>query len=478
LDLNEEVNMSDSGNLIPEFVEESLEHLENIEEDIIIIEQGCADNELINRVFRVVYSIKRGSSFLGLKNIEMLSHKMEDIINLVRNDELEFTPEISSRVLRAVDKLKDMLRDSEESDNYDIEENLTELKKCLEQKAGDKIAQKIKGDIEETAVKIDKSTFDSLRKQGKKVYLVQFELMDESLGGKNPLDFLNEIEKTGDILVKNVNMELVLKDEAFTGEGIPLGILYASVLEKDLVAHILGIDGKKIKEVKPDSLIEEEVIEDAQAKGKDRKIGYLTDVETYLTKGEPEEEELPFRKAKRPGGARRSRPPKEEGKKGETGIEFEEEKEDADVLREINEYLTFLVGDEEYGVGITQIREIAAMHEITPITPLPGSEAFTRGIINLKGDIIPVFDFRLRFKFEERPHDDETAILIMTIKNKKSGVIVDRVSGIIQFSRDQISETPRLQRIPCEYVIGIGRKDGKYVTLLKLKEIFRIGSAA
>ena len=144
--------MSDSGNLIPEFVEESLEHLENIEEDIIIIEQGCADNELINRVFRVVYSIKRGSSFLGLKNIEMLSHKMEDIINLVRNDELEFTPEISSRVLRAVDKLKDMLRDSEESDNYDIEENLTELKKCLEQKAGDKIAQKIKGDIEETAV--------------------------------------------------------------------------------------------------------------------------------------------------------------------------------------------------------------------------------------------------------------------------------------------------------------------------------------
>ena len=465
--------MSDEGDLIPEFVEESLEHLKNIEEDIIMIEQGSADKELITRVFRAIYSIKGGSSFLNLKNIEMLSHIMEDIFNLVRNDELEFTSDISSRVLRAIDKLKEMLEKGAQSDNDDIEENLSELKKCLEQKTGNKIAEKMKGDIEEAALKIDKPTFDSLRKQGQKVYLVQFELMEESQGGKNPLDFFNEIEKTGDILVKNVNMELVLKDDEFTGEGIPLGILYASVLEKNLVAHILGIDEKKVKEVKPGSLLEEEVIEDARVKGESKKKGYWPDAATYLTR-RPPEEEAPFKKAKRPKWTRRTPPPKEET---ETGIEFEEEKEeeDDDIIRETNEYLVFSVEDEEFGVGITQVREIIPMCEITP---LPGAEEYTRGIINLRGDIIPVFDFRLRLKFAERPSDDETVILIVAMDNKKGGVIIDRIPEVIRLNRRQISQVPRLEQVPPEYFIGIGRKDGKFIILLKLKEIFRISGEA
>jgi two-component system chemotaxis sensor kinase CheA len=286
--------MSDLGDLIPEFVEESLEHLRNIEEDIIIIQQGSGDKRLINRVFRAVHSIKGGSSFLGWKNIEILSHKMEYILNLVRNDELAFTAEISSSIVNAIVKLKEMLEDSEASDNYDIEANLEELKTCKEKKPVDMIAEKLKEDIEEASVKIDKHTFDSLRKQGKKVYLAQFEFIDESLGGKNHLDFFNEIEKTGEIIFKNVDMELVLKDDSFTGEGIPLSILYASVMEKDLVAHIFGIDEKNVIEVKPNSLIEEEVIEDALVKHEGKKKGYLPDVETYFSKDDPEEEAVPL----------------------------------------------------------------------------------------------------------------------------------------------------------------------------------------
>ncbi|NIM14448.1 MAG: hypothetical protein GTO45_20715 [Candidatus Aminicenantes bacterium] len=310
--------MSDLGDLIPEFVEESLAHLKNIEEDIIIIQQGSAEKESINRVFRAVHSIKGGSSFLGWKNIEILSHKMEDIFNLVRNDEVAFTAEISSGVVNAIAKLKEMLEDSEISNNYDIEANLEELKTCIEKKPIDKIAEKMKEDIEEATVKIDKHTFDSLRKQGKKVYLVQFEFIDESLGGKNHLDFFNEIEKAGEILVKNVDMELVLKDDSFTGEGIPLSILYASVLEKDLVAHIFGIDEKNVIEVKPNSLVEEEVIEDVLVKHEGKKKGYLPDVETYFAKDEAEEEVVPLTnpaKRARPGKTRKE----ETADTGETG---------------------------------------------------------------------------------------------------------------------------------------------------------------
>lgn len=500
--------MSEFGDLIPEFVEESLEHLKNIEEDIIIIEQGSADNELINRVFRAVHSIKGGSSFLGLKNIEKLSHKMEDIFNLVRNNELVFNSEISSSVLKAIDKLKDMLEDSEQSDDYDIRVNLQELKKCLDSKPVNKVVTKIKDDIQDTSVKIDKQRIDALRKQGKKVYLVQFELKDEALGGKNPLDFLNEIEKTGEILVRNVDMELVLKDDNFTGEGIPLSILYASVLERDLVAHIFGIDEKNVKEVKPDSLVEAEVIEDVRLKDEGKKKGYLPDSMEYLKGKEKGDGETVMPRTVKSGNSAGYREesdldedeadPELEVRetlasdenedneayheiktrsftRDEGEIEYEEDDEeddeDSDLIREINEYLTFMVGEEEYGIGIRQVHEIVTLHVITP---LPNAEKFTKGIINLRGDIIPVFDFRLRLGFEERAYDHKTIVLIAVINGKKMGIIVDCVSEVIQFTRKEISDAPQMQQIPSSYLIGIGQKDGKFIILLKLKEIFKM----
>lgn len=496
--------MSEFGDLIPEFVEESLEHLKNIEEDIIIIEQGSADSDLINRVFRAVHSIKGGSSFLGLKNIEQLSHKMEDLFNLVRNNEMNFTSEISSCVLRSIDKLKELLEDSEESDSYDIRENLKALSHCLSCKAVNVVEERIKEDIQDASVKIDKTKFDILRKQGKKVYLVQFELKEESLGGKSPLDFFSEIEKTGEILVRNVDMELVLKDDSFTGEGIPLSILYASVLERDLVSHIFGIDEKSVKEIKPNSLLEEELIEETVIKSNIRKDKPFDDVEAFLSKKEKAPAPPPQRKT----AANRVRQPIAEEDENETEDEdipirklgkeshdeddvqainaeqateedheeeYDEEEElDIDALKEINEYLTFLVGDEEYGIGITQVHEIVTLHQITP---LPGVEPFTKGVINLRGDIIPVFDFRLRLKFDERPYDNATIILIVRVQDKKFGVIVDRVSEVLHLTRKEITDAPQMQQIPSNYIIGIGQKDGKFVILLKLKEIFKIAEA-
>jgi chemotaxis signal transduction protein/HPt (histidine-containing phosphotransfer) domain-containing protein len=483
--------MSEFGDLIPEFVEESLEHLKNIEEDIIIIEQGTADNELINRVFRAVHSIKGGSSFLGLKNIEHLSHKMEDIFNLVRNNEMEFTSEVSSRILKSIDKLKELLEDSEESDSYDIDANLLDLQKCLAEKSGGSggkekpQAVKKKEIDEEPPVKIDKDTFAALRKKGRKVYLIQFELKEESLGGKNPLDFFDEIEKTGEVLVRNVDMELVLKDDKFTGEGIPMSILYATVLERDLVAHIFGIDEETVKEIKPDSTMEMEVLEDARAaKKKGVEVDSLLSRKQAKTNVEGPgidlgDEALAIRDinaAATPLTNTDTVESIEETEEEDTGIlDMEEDEEDSDSVKDSNEYLTFRVGDEEYGIGITQVHEIVTLHEITPV---PSAENFTKGILNLRGDIIPVYDFRLRLSFDQREYDHETVVLIVMIRSKKVGVIVDRVSEVIQLSREQITDAPQMQQIPSHFVIGIGQKEGKFVILLKLKEIFKIGEAA
>jgi chemotaxis protein histidine kinase CheA len=133
---------------------------------------------------------------------------MEDVFNMVKNSELEFTSKLSSCLLKGLDKLKEMLEASEKNDNYNINGYLKELKNCLKNKPMDKVVQKIKVDIEGSHVQVDKKKLDLLRKQGKKVYLIQFELKEESLGGKNPLDLFNEVEKVGEIIVRNVETRL------------------------------------------------------------------------------------------------------------------------------------------------------------------------------------------------------------------------------------------------------------------------------
>jgi len=448
--------MSEFSDLIPEFVEESLEHLKNIEEDIIIIiEQGTADNELINRVFRAVHSIKEGASFLGLKNIEQLSHRMEDIFNLVRNDDLEFTSRISSSVLKSVDKLQEMLESSGVGDSFDISADLKDLEACLGEKPPMAAAEKVTAVEVGSAIGLDKYTFMSLKKQGKKVYHIQFELMEkENRNYSTPLEFFREIEKTGEVVQRTVDMELVLRDDSFTGEGIPLNIIYATVLEKDLVAYIFGIEDERVVELRDLSKVEEIFA-----------VPVKTVPADLESEAEIEEEEEP---AVKPMAAEIRVEMGEED-------EDEEEEEDIDEIRDKNEYLTFLVGEEEYGIGITQVLEIMTLQEITK---LPHAEVFTRGVINLRGDIVPVYDFRLRLQFEERAYDNHTIILIVMIREKKVGIVVDRVSEVIQLNRDQITDAPQMQQIPSEFVIGIGQKDGKFVVLLKVSAIFNIDEMA
>ena len=419
--------MSEFDDLIPEFIEESMEHLKNIEEDIILIENGSADNELINKVFRAVHSIKGGSSFLGLKNIEHLSHKMEDIFNLVRNNDLVFTSSISSVILKSIDQLKDMLENVEQSENVDIKPFINELDDCLKDT---KLDTKVKEDLTlktgKDELKIDKYTFENYKNKGKKIYLIRLTLNDKK--HKNPLDYFKEIEKTGEIICSCVDIESVLNDENFSGEGIPLKIIYATVLEKDLVAHSFELDSKYIMEIKEDDFREE--IKNTNKIEKKQEI-----------KNEPIEHN------------------------------FEEEYEEIEEeIKDINEFLTFYINEEEYAFKIDQVQESITL---LPITPIPNSDNFTKGIINLRGDILPVYDFRLKLEFEEKEYTNETIILIVKVKEKKMGIIVDSVSEVIELKRDEIKPAPNIQQFPPDYLLGIGQKEGKFIFLLNINEIFK-----
>lgn len=126
-------------------------------------------------------------------------------------------------------------------------------------------------------------------------------------------------------------------------------------------------------------------------------------------------------------------------------------------------FLTFFVGREAYGIEIKFVTEIIGIQDITEVPELP---AYARGIINLRGKIIPVIDVRLRFKKEPKEYNDRTCIVVIDIKETSVGLIVDNVAEVINIEDSNIVPPPDIKTgFNNRYVRGIG-KVGKEVKLL------------
>lgn len=104
-------------------------------------------------------------------------------------------------------------------------------------------------------------------------------------------------------------------------------------------------------------------------------------------------------------------------------------------------FLTFILGDESYGLPIQSVTEIIGLQEITTIPDVPNH---IRGIINLRGKVIPVMDVRLRFNMEERAYDARTCIIVVQVEETSVGLVVDTVSEVTTIPLDQITCTPSM----------------------------------
>ena len=158
------------------YIEESKEHLESIESDLLEIEQGgeAIDEELVNKVFRAAHSIKGGGGFLGLDGIKELSHKIENVLDLVRNYQLAPSPDVVNIVLKAFDCLGEMLDDSVNSNDRDIGEHLSSLKKIVE------------GSLDKEEQGSDDSIVESSAPESSALFSIsQFDLNNAVHGGKN-----------------------------------------------------------------------------------------------------------------------------------------------------------------------------------------------------------------------------------------------------------------------------------------------------
>ena len=135
-------------------------------------------------------------------------------------------------------------------------------------------------------------------------------------------------------------------------------------------------------------------------------------------------------------------------------------------------YLTFRLHKEDYGIEILKVREIFGMQEITSV---PGVPEYVKGVINLRGRIIPVIDLRLKFDFKEIEYNKETCIIVVLIEEILVGIIVDTVSEVVDIPGDDIEQSPSFGAdTPTEYLLGMGKVKERVIILLNVEKVFSV----
>jgi purine-binding chemotaxis protein CheW len=136
-------------------------------------------------------------------------------------------------------------------------------------------------------------------------------------------------------------------------------------------------------------------------------------------------------------------------------------------------YLTFTLAKEEYGIGILKVKEIIGM---MPITTIPRTPEFVKGVINLRGKVIPIIDLRLKFNMAAIPYSDRTCIIVVEIDSDKDtvliGIVVDAVSEVLNIREDEIEDTPKFgTRLNTEYILGMAKIQKGVKILLNIDQV-------
>ena len=133
------------------------------------------------------------------------------------------------------------------------------------------------------------------------------------------------------------------------------------------------------------------------------------------------------------------------------------------------EFLSFTLGAEEYGIDIQNVRELRSYEPVTHIANTPG---FVKGVVNLRGIIVPIIDMRIKFSLSEPTYDTSTVVIILNVAESVMGIVVDGVSDVILLSSDQVKPAPRLGgQIDIDYLIGMGTIDGRMLLLVDIGKL-------
>ena len=134
-----------------------------------------------------------------------------------------------------------------------------------------------------------------------------------------------------------------------------------------------------------------------------------------------------------------------------------------------NEFLTFTLGAEEYGVDILKVQEIRGYDTVTKV---PNAPSFIKGVINLRGTIVPVVDLRLKFSLERADYNEFTVMIILNVARRIVGVVVDGVSDVMQLTPEQIRPAPEFGGgINTKFITGIGALEQRMLILIDIEKL-------
>ncbi len=132
-------------------------------------------------------------------------------------------------------------------------------------------------------------------------------------------------------------------------------------------------------------------------------------------------------------------------------------------------FLTFLLKDEEYGLEILKVREILGLMDITTV---PQTPEHVKGVVNLRGQVIPVIDLRLKFGMKEGDYDRRTCIIVVDVHGVMMGIVVDTVSEVMDIDGGSIEQTPSFgTKLDTDYILGMGKVQGKVKILLDIDKV-------
>jgi purine-binding chemotaxis protein CheW len=137
--------------------------------------------------------------------------------------------------------------------------------------------------------------------------------------------------------------------------------------------------------------------------------------------------------------------------------------------KQANEFLTFTLGEEEYGVEILKVQEIRSYEEPTTIANAP---PFLKGVVNLRGVIVPIVDMRIKFGLPNADYNQFTVVIILNVAHRVVGMVVDSVSDVLQLSGEQIREAPQFgASLDTEYITGLGTVDERMLILIDIEKL-------
>ena len=423
--------MGDFDDLIEEFVTESREHIADIEEDLIKIEadRENVDPEVINRVFRAAHSIKGSAKFLDLSSIGDLAHKLEDVLNLIRSGRILPTSEVANPLLLAADMLKTMFEDVTSSNGMDISGHTRALQVSIDGACKDPAAEA----NPLAPFGVDPQVLDR-KLATSQVYLITLPLGEAELS-----DFVKGLGNLGEVLGscrKDKGACSILFSTIMEGNMIPaaLGISQESFIQ--VTASLRGSDDKGKPGAEPRKAPETETVFCREAAPAPRASGNVRRKDAG--------HEQPLRTAKE------GRPPVT---KDDTRMQKEEDEGGGDREEDNTSFITFSLESETYAVPIQAIEEIIGCQDISL---LPNVPPFIKGVINLRGELVPVMDLRLKFRLAPREYNPLTVFLIVRVEERVMGLVVDNVADVLVIDPARVQKTPVFSaKISTDFIEGV-----------------------